>query len=182
MASLRKDLKGRDDLLAIMNRATSSRGSMLATLAAMDVNPKNVEEIADYFFPQQVARKTAVKDSISVPAEPQAPAQEVTGPVVWQEPSKKFFEGRKTFCDSSGKWYYTAIIIRNSILLMKYEGNPAVRDLQRIPVLKIQAALNGENIVEPAGQPSNYRYENNTFFEKSDTSDQWIRYVECKES
>src|SRR5688500_13114982 len=38
MANLRKELKGRDDLLAIMNRATSSRGSMMATLAAMDVN------------------------------------------------------------------------------------------------------------------------------------------------
>ncbi len=181
MATLRKELKGRDDLLAIMNRATSSRGSMLATLAAMEVNPKNVEEIADYFFPQQATRKTIVTDTVAVPVESQPPVQEVTEPVVWQEPSKKFFEGRKTFCDSTGKWYYTTIIIRNNILLMKYEGNPAVRDPQRTPVFKTQAALNGENIVLPGGQPSNYKYENNTFYEKSENSDQWNKYVECKE-
>ena len=181
MANLRKELKGRDDLLAIMNRATSSRGSMLATLAAMDLNPKNVEEIADYFFPQQATQKTIVKDTVAFPEEPQQPVKEVTEPVVWVEPSKKFFDGRKTFCDSTGKFYYTAIIIRSNILIMKYEGNPLVRDPQRTPVLKVQAALNGESIVSSGGQPSNYKYENNIFYERAEGSDQWNKYVECKE-
>ena len=186
MANLRKELKGRDDLLAIMNRATSSRGSMLATLTAMDVNPKNVEEIADYFFPGQAARKPVIQQTTDTAsaAVPQQlpPVKEVSEPIVWLEPSKKFFDGRKTFCDATGKFYYTVIIIRSNVLLTKYEGNPAVKDPQRVPVQKVQLSLNGEHIVAPDGQPSNYKYENNEFHEKLDGSEEWVKYVECKEA
>lgn len=180
MAALRNDLKGRDDLLNIMNRATSSRGSLLATLTAMDVNPKNVEEIADYFFPKEATQKAIVKDT-AIPAVPPVKETAPLTPIVWQPPSAKFFDGRKAFCDSSGKSYYTAIIIKGKILLMKYEGNPAIKDFQRTPVLKIQAALSGENIVSEDGQPSNYKYESNILYEKSPDSNQWSKYVECKE-
>ena len=57
MASLRNDLKGREDLLRILNRATSSKEMLSATLTAMNVNPQNVPEITDYFFPGQLAQR-----------------------------------------------------------------------------------------------------------------------------
>ena len=102
MASLRNDLKGREDLLRILNRATSSKEMLSATLTAMNVNPQNVPEITDYFFPGQLAQRPvtnvpAVQDS-SIAKKQLPTVSPVSQPVVWTTPSKKFFDGRKAFC------------------------------------------------------------------------------------
>ena len=181
MANLRSDLKGRDDLILIMNRATGSREMLMATLTAMNVNAKLVPEISDYFFPKAVVQKptSPLSDTVSVPEQP--PIKEAVQPFTWEEPSKKFFDGRKNFCDSTGKWYYTVTIIRSDVLLTKYEGQPSKAANQLAPVIKIKAALSGEHIVSSEGYPTNYKYENNMFYEKSENGIRWNRYVECVE-
>ena len=99
-------------------------------------------------------------------------------PATLQPPSKKFFDGRKTFCDSLGTSYYSVIIIKGNILLNKYSGKP--NDKMSAPLTKSKAILSGENILSPETHVVNFRYENNTLYEKADEFGRWIRYVECK--
>jgi hypothetical protein len=179
MAGLRNELQNRQDVLILMDRATRDRESLVMTLKAINVNPRYVPEIADYFFPPQlVAQKSATKET-SPAKEP--PIKQSTEPIVWEPPSKKFFDGRKSFCDSSGKWYFSVVIIKNNILLLKYPGNPKIKDPTVTSIEKFQGVISGENIVTEYNQPSNYKYENNIFYERSDESDRWHKYVECLE-
>lgn len=181
MASLKNDLKGRDDLIMIMNRATSSREMLSATLTAMSVNPQYVSEVTEYFFPTHTAQKpvtTKVHDTGTVPPKPAV--KEEVKPVVWVAPSKKFFDGRKAFCDSTGTSYYTVVIIKDKVLVSKYTGKPTDQGNKGTPD-SYRAVLNGEEIVQSDGSPTNYRYENNFFLERAPYSEKWTRYTECKE-
>ena len=172
IAVLSRDLEGRKDLLMVMNRATENRESLLETLNAMNVSKQSSQELTDYFFPKNgpplipVADTTAVhQDSITAPE-----------PLVKKPPSKKFFDGRKTFCDSSGTTFYRVVIIKDNLLLTKYRGTP--KDNMSTVLTKGKAIVNGEDIVSAETHLINFKYEGNIFYEK-DTSEQWIKYVEC---
>lgn len=165
MANLRNDLKGRDDLLNILNRATGNRESLLMTLTAMNVNSRNVPEIVDYFFPPRVPKeatdkRVTLKDS---PVRKGPLIQEVRTPIVWLPVSKKFFDGRRTFCDTARKWYYTVTIIRNNIILIKYPGQPSIKSAA---LLTEKALINGDHIVSAENLPANYKYEDNIFLKR----------------
>lgn len=176
MSALKNDLQGRKDLLMFMERAVSDRESLIETLAAVQVSTKSTQEIADYFFPKKGAPKLPVQDRKPLPAETTAtkPAE----PFVMQPPSKKFFEGRKTFCDSAGTSYYTVIIIKSSVLLTKYQGKP--KDKMSNSVSKTKALLSGDDIVLAENHQVNFRYEGNVLYEKDDLQN-WSKFVECNE-
>lgn len=176
MAALKSDLQGRKDLMMFMERAVADRESLLTTLTAVQVSQKSSQEIADYLFPKNAVARPPVQEVKPLPAETTAtkPAE----PLVLQPPSKKFFDGRKTFCDSSGTSYYTVIIIKNSVLLTKYQGKP--KDKMSSPLSKTKALLSGDNIVLAENHQVNYRYEGNALYEKDDL-ERWSKYVECSE-
>lgn len=187
MANLRTDLKNRPDILNLINRASANRESLLRTLTAMNVNPKNVQEIADYLFPRPVASQGAVTEKpvvpdasvLEQPAAPELSVKEMSKPIEWIPPAKKFFDGVKTFCDSSGKWYYRVTIMKSNILLIKYPVTQNTNEDKGTPVQTTKAVINGENIVSPRNHPAGYKYENNVLFEKSDENEGWNKYVEC---
>ena len=172
MASLAKDLEGRKDLLMFMNRATQDRESLLETLTAMNVSTKSAQELADYFFPKQGPPRIPGKDTVAVPEDPVKASE----PFVRKPPSKKFFDGRKTFCDSTGTLFYRVVIIKDNVLLTKYRGKP--KDDLSIAMSKSKAILNGEDIVSDETHLINFRYENNIFYEK-DELEKWVKYLEC---
>ncbi len=172
MANLAKDLEGRKDLLMFMNRATQNRESLLETLTAMNVSTKNAQELTDYFFPKQGPPRIPVQDTTAVREDSVKPSE----PFVKKPPSKKFFDGRKTFCDSSGTSFYRVVIIKDDVLLTKYRGKP--KDDFSTAMSKGKALLNGEDIVSAETHLINFRYENNIFYEK-DELEKWVKYVEC---
>ncbi|HET9277105.1 MAG TPA: hypothetical protein VFN95_02945 [Flavitalea sp.] len=172
MANLAKDLEGRKDLLMFMNRATQDRESLFETLTAMNISTKSAQELADYFFPKNGPPRIPVRDTGAAHAD----SVKAPEPFVKKPPSKKFFDGRKTFCDSSGTLFYRVVIIKDNVLLTKYRGKP--KDDLSIAMSKGKALLNGEDIVSDETHLINFRYENNIFYEK-DESERWIKYVEC---
>jgi hypothetical protein len=179
MAGLKSELKSRPDLLMLLDRGTRDRESLVMTCNAINVNPRYIPEIADYFFPRHVvAQKPTTKET--TPVAKQAPVKENTEPIVWLPPSKKFVDGRKTFCDSSGTWHYAMIVIRTNVLFLKYPGRPG-KDNISAPTLRFQASINGENIVTTDNDPTDYKYENNILYERDLGSDRWTKYVECME-
>ena len=177
MANFKKDINNRRDLLLFMERATSNRESLGQMLTAINATPKTSQEMLEYFFPKNVVARPAVKPDTSRVLR-ESTNVKPPEPATLQPPSKKFFDGRKTFCDSLGTSYYSVIIIKGNILLNKYSGKP--NDKMSAPLTKSKAILSGENILSPETHVVNFRYENNTLYEKADEFGRWIRYVECK--
>jgi hypothetical protein len=172
MANLSRDLEGRKDLMMVMTRATADRESFMETLNAMDVSDKSSLELTEYLFPKDGPPKIPIADTNVVREEPVKAAE----PFVKKPPSKKFFDGRKTFCDSSGTSFYRVVIIKDDVLLTKYRGTPK-NDMSAV-VSKGKAFLNGEDMVSAETRLIDFKYENNIFYEK-DLSEQWVKYVEC---
>lgn len=175
MSNFKKDINNRRDLLLFMERATSNRESLAQMLAAVDATPKSSQEIMDYFFPTIGAPPTVVADTSKKTVDTVAKPSE---PVVLQPPSKKFFEGRKTFCDSLGTSYYSVIIMKGNVFLNKYSGKP--NDKMSAPLTKSKAVLSGEDILSSETHIVNFRYENNSLYEKADQLGGWVRYIDCK--
>jgi hypothetical protein len=178
MGSLKNDLKGRQDILILINRASANRQTLVSTLTAMNVQPKYVEEIADYIFPNKEIDKPAIAIMDSLTVEEVSVKEEPLKPIDWIAPSKKFFDGIKTFCDSLGKSYYTVTIMRSNILLIKYPGQPS-NENKSTAIAKTKAIINGEHIVTSRNYPTNFKYENDMLFEKDPDADGWIKYVPC---
>ena len=172
MANLSRDLEGRKDLMMVMNRATADRESFLQTLDAMNVSKKSSMELTDYLFPKDGPPKIPVTGTAVVREEP----AKTTEAFVRKPPSKKFFDGRKAFCDSSGTSFYRVVIIKDNVVLTKYRGKP--KDDMSAVISKGKALLNGEDIVSEETHAINFKYENNIFYEK-DLSEHWIKYIEC---
>ena len=172
MANLSRDLEGRKDLMMVMNRATADRESFLETLDAMDVSDKSSLELAEYLFPKDGPPRIPVPDTTVVREEPVTAAE----PFVKKPPSKKFFDGRKTFCDSSRTSFYRVVIIKDDVLLTKYRGTP--KDNMSAVVSRGKAFLNGEDMVSAETRLIDFKYENNIFYEK-DLSEKWVKYLEC---
>lgn len=173
MANLSRDLEGRKDLMMIMNRATENRESLLETLNAMNVSSQSSQELADYFFPKNGPPRIPVADTVGLRLD----SIKAPEPFVRKPPSKKFFDGRKTFCDSSGTSFYRVVIIKDNILLTKYRGTP--KDNMSAVMTKGKAFINGEDIVSVETHLINFKYENNIFYEKDSATEQWLRYTEC---
>jgi hypothetical protein len=179
MSNLKKELKGREDILIFFNRATANHETLLGTLTALNVKPKNAKEIADYFFSKPVQQEVQAIDTAAVekPAE-ELSVEEVLKPIEWLPPSAKFFDGSKTFCDSSGKSYYTVTIMKSNILLIKYSGQPS-KESKSIAAVKTKAVINGDHIVSSRNHPTNYKFENNILYEKAEEPNGWNKFVEC---
>ena len=125
-----------------------------------------------------MAQKPTTKETTHVAKH--EPVKENTEHILWLPPSKMYFYGRKTFCDSSGTWLYALIVIRTIVLFLKYPGRPG-KDNLSAPTLRFQASINGENIVTTDNDPTDYKYENNILYERDLGSDRWTKYVECME-
>ena len=189
LSGLRVELKDRPDVINLINRATGSREALLQSLLSIGVKPKNAQEVADYLYPRPVSRQPQQslaldKSVFEEKAEEQVPAEQVSvnellKPIEWIPPSKKYFDGSKTFCDSSGKWYYTVTIMKSNILIIKYPGEKNLIMEQGTAVMKTRAVINGEEIVSARNHPSNYKYENNLFYEKTEEVHGWNKYAEC---
>lgn len=180
IANLQTDFKGREDLLNLLNRATANRESLLRALLSINVEAKHAQEIADYLFPNLNPKKISAETSVAEnPVTEELSVKELLKPIIWIPPSKKFFDGAKTFCDSSGKWHYTVTIMKSNVLLIKYPGRQSTNADQGTPVIKTKAVINGEEIVSARNYPSAYKYENNILYEKSEEENGWNKYVEC---
>ena len=186
ISSARMELKDRPDVINMLNRATSSREALLRSLLSINVQPKNAQEIADYLYPRPVSQKPVAVEKVvaeenvdAVPPEEQVSVKELLQPITWVPPSQKYFDGAKTFCDSSGKWYYTVTIMKSNILLIKYPGEKNTTVEKGTAVIKTRAVINGEEIVSARNHPSNYKYENNLLYEKTEETQGWNKYVEC---
>ena len=186
MASVRTELKDRPDIIALLNRATANREALLRSLLSINVNPKNAQEVADFIYPKQGSQQPLAQNKPVVEEQAaeeiqdeQVSVKELLKPIDWVPPSKKFFDGAKTFCDSSGKWYYTVTIMKSNILLIKYPGEKNSTVDQGTAVIKTRAVINGEEIVSSRNHPSNYKYENNLLYEKTEEKQGWNKYAEC---
>ena len=176
LETFRKDINNRKDLLLFMDRALANPESLRQMLVVVNATPKTAGEVIEYFFPKNAAQKPSAQPPTTVTPPVASKAPEPLKPV---PASKKFFEGRKTFCDSAGTSHYIMVIIQGNVLLTKYPGKP--KDQMNMPIAKNKAVINGEDILSSETHVINFRYENNMLYEKADELGTWVKYLECNE-